>query len=113
MTAAPLAGLLPTRAQGWVLLGSGLVLQLNGSTNLSMSANGQFVFIGGLPDGASYALTVGTQPSNPNQTCAVANGSGTIVSADVTDVEVTCANVITDRIFADDFDTSLPTRPAR
>jgi subtilisin family serine protease len=89
------------------MTGSGLVLQLNGSTTLPMSANGLFVFTGGLPDGTAYAVTVATQPtSTPPQACTVANGSGTIAGANVTNVEVTCANTITDRIFQDGFEGS-------
>ena len=92
------------------LTGSGLVLQLNGGATLPMSANGQFVFTGGLPTGAAYAVTVATQPtSTPPQECTVANGSGTIGSANVTNVDVACANAITDRIFADGFESSGPT----
>ena len=71
--------------------GSGLVLSLNGSTHLPISANGAFTFPGGLATGVAYEVTVGTQPSNPAQTCAVANGSGTIGAANVTNVVVTCA----------------------
>ncbi|MBZ0222846.1 MAG: S8 family serine peptidase [Dokdonella sp.] len=71
------------------LTGTGLVLKLNGANNLSVNANGSFTFPGGLAGGASYAVTVGTQPSG--QTCSVANGSGTIASTNVTNVAVTCA----------------------
>ena len=39
--------------------------------------------------GAAYSVSVVTQPSG--QTCAVTNGSGTVGSADVTDVTVSCA----------------------
>jgi hypothetical protein len=35
------------------------------------------------------------QPSDPAQTCAVTNGSGTVAGADVTDVEVTCTTTPT------------------
>jgi len=44
----------------------------------------------GIANGAAYAVTVGTQPSG--QTCSVANGSGTVSGANVTNVAVTCAN---------------------
>ncbi|HEY0231612.1 MAG TPA: hypothetical protein VGC55_10190, partial [Dokdonella sp.] len=37
-----------------------------------------------------YAVTIAAQPSNPTQTCAVTNGSGTIAGANVTNVGVTC-----------------------
>jgi 6-phosphogluconolactonase len=43
-----------------------------------------------LPNGASYDITVTTQPTTPSQTCVVANGQGTIADADVTDISVTC-----------------------
>ncbi|MBN8728042.1 MAG: hypothetical protein J0H15_10130 [Xanthomonadales bacterium] len=86
------------------LAGDGLALMLNGSTSLPVSANGSFVFPGGLPGGASYAVTVATQPTGPTQTCSVANGSGTIGSANVTDVAVTCVSEADDVIFADGFD---------
>lgn len=74
------------------LSGTGLVLQNNGGDNLAVSANGGFTFATSLADGASYAVTVLTQPANPAQTCTVTNGSGTIPSANVTNVAVACAN---------------------
>jgi len=77
------------------LSGSGLKLKLNGTNELAVSGNGPFTFAGGLADGASYAVTVGTQPSNPPQECTVANGSGTISAANVTNVSVTCATLST------------------
>ena len=53
-----------------------------------MTANGSFTFATQLPGGAAYAVTVKTNPSG--QTCTVASGSGTIASANVTNVAVTC-----------------------
>jgi hypothetical protein len=84
------------------LVGSGLVLQLNGANDLSVSADGTFTFPSALADGAAYAVTVGTQPSSPAQICAVTNGSGTIAGANVTNVAVTCQP--DDTIFKDGFD---------
>ena len=84
------------------LTGSGLVLKLNGAIDLAINADGAFAFAAGLPSGTTYAVTVDTQPSD--QECTVANGSGTIAAANVTDVEVACADVTTDRVFADGFD---------
>lgn len=86
------------------LSGTGLTLQLNDANDLAIDANGKFTFPDGLASGTAYAVTVAAQPSG--QECAVANGSGTIADADVTDVEVTCVDKITDRIFADGFDGS-------
>ena len=71
------------------LLGDQVVLQNNG-VNQVITANGSFT-IATQDDGTSYAVTVATQPSDPSQTCAVTNGSGTISGADVTDIEVTCS----------------------
>ena len=71
------------------LTGSGLVLQDNGGDNLTIKANGAFTFTTTVASAGQYAVTVLTQPSNPNQTCTVANGSGT-ANANVTNVNVSC-----------------------
>ena len=68
-----------------------VVLQDNGGNNLSVSANGSFVFTTAIASGAGYAVTVLTQPSTPVQTCVVAGGTGTIGTANVTSVTVTCS----------------------
>ena len=73
--------------------GNTLVLQNNGSDDLSLSANGSFIFDTALVDGSSYAVTVLTQPTSPNQVCAVTNGSGTLSGANVTNVSVVCTTV--------------------
>jgi 6-phosphogluconolactonase (cycloisomerase 2 family) len=71
------------------LSGSGLQLTNNGGNTLSISASGSFVFTTPIASGAAYAVAVLTQPSA--QTCSVTNGSGTVGSANVTNVTVTCA----------------------
>jgi trimeric autotransporter adhesin len=73
------------------LAGTGLVLQNNGGDDLAIATNGKFRFASPIASGAAYSVTVKTQPSGPSQSCSVAKGSGTIGSADVTDVAVTCA----------------------
>jgi hypothetical protein len=88
------------------LAGSGLVLQQNGGDNLAISADGDFTFATPLDDGATYAVTVFAEPGDPAQTCTVANSSGTVAGANVTDVEVTCTTDVTDVLFADGFDGS-------
>ena len=75
------------------LAGSGLVLQNNGGDDLAVAANGGFAFPTRLASGAAYDVTVKTQPTNPAQTCTVANGSGTIAATDVSNVAVTCTLV--------------------
>jgi hypothetical protein len=67
-----------------------VVLRNNGGDDLSVSADGSFTFAAKVPSGASYAVTVFTQPTG--QTCAVAQGAGTMPSANVTNVAVTCTN---------------------
>jgi subtilisin-like proprotein convertase family protein len=85
------------------LSGSGLVLSLNGGAQtLPVSANGSFTFPTALADGSVFDVTVTTQPTSPTEVCTVANGSGTLAGANVTNVAVTCS----DRIFADGFDGS-------
>ena len=73
------------------LSGSGLVLQLNGAGDTRVVRNGSFLFPEGLATGASYAVAVATQPSNPAQTCTVSNGTGVIGAENVVDVAVVCS----------------------
>src|SRR5208282_1744397 len=71
------------------LTGSGLALQDNGGASLVISVSGIFTFATTVTSGGTYSVTVVAQPSNPAQTCTVANGSGT-ATANVTTVAVTC-----------------------
>jgi hypothetical protein len=72
------------------LAGSASVVLLdNGGDALTVSSNGAFTFKTALPSAAAYAVTVGTQPSG--ETCTVTSGSGTVATANVTGVVVSCA----------------------
>src|SRR5437762_10210058 len=74
------------------LTGSGLVLQLNGGSNLPVNPNATaFTFVTQLASGAAYTVSVLTQPTNPSQTCTVSNGSGNIGSASVASISISCA----------------------
>jgi hypothetical protein len=73
------------------LSGAGLVLQNNAGAGLAVSAPGAFAFMGGLSTGSAYSVTVATQP--PAQLCDVTNGSGTVGTANVTNVAVACISV--------------------
>ena len=73
------------------LVGSGLVLQNNGGGDLTISADGSFTFATRLAAGAAYNVAVVSQPTSPSQSCTVSRGSGSIASANVADVAVTCA----------------------
>ena len=76
------------------LEGSGLVLQNNESDDEPIDSDGEFTFDTPLTPGTSYNVSVKTQPSDPGQTCSVANGSGLAPPEDVTDVAVTCAEPV-------------------
>ena len=67
-----------------------LVLQDVDGDYLAVTANGSFAFRTPVASGATYDVTVATEPSSPNQTCVVSNGAGTVTSADITDLVITC-----------------------
>jgi len=73
------------------LTGSELILQNNGSDVRIINKDGTFSFSSTAVDGDKYAVSVLTQPTNPNQTCTVNNGNGTVSGAAVINVTVTCA----------------------
>jgi hypothetical protein len=86
------------------LLGSGLVLQNNAADNLGIVADGDFTFPTPLVDGSDYAVTVFTQPGEPDQACEVSDGSGTINGVDITNVDVTCVEAEPEIYFSDGFE---------
>lgn len=73
------------------LVGTGLVLQVNGGSDLPVTANGTFAFQTPIASGQSYIVTVLSQPENPWQTCTINNPSGTVEDAAIEAVAVTCA----------------------
>jgi hypothetical protein len=75
------------------LAASGLTLTLAGFTqNVAVPAAGPyaFTFPNALASGTQYAVSVATDPTNPVQACSVAHASGTIGSASITNVAVSC-----------------------
>lgn len=73
------------------LTGAGLVLTNKGADDLPVAAaSNAFEFATAVPSGQTYTVAVKTAPSMPTQTCAIANGSGTVGAADVTNVALTC-----------------------
>src|SRR5690242_2127992 len=70
-------------------LSGSVVLQNNGADNLTISVNGGFTFSTALANASRYNVSVLTQPSG--QTCGVANGTGTVNGANVTNVSVACS----------------------
>ena len=85
-------GSTPTHTIGGTVSGltsGSLLLKNNNGDDLTINANStSFTFATALVSSAGYAVTVATQPSG--LTCAVTNGSGTIASANVTNVGVAC-----------------------
>jgi hypothetical protein len=71
------------------LEGSGLALQ-NGTTHLPIAGNDAFTFPDRLTQGTSYSVSIQSQPSNPAQVCTVSNGTGTVSTATITNVSVSC-----------------------
>ena len=71
------------------LMGSGLVLAENGNTHLIVATNGAFTFATSIPAGSTYTVTVVGQPTNPTQTCTIADASGR-ADSDITAVSVGC-----------------------
>ena len=73
------------------LAGSGLVLNRNGAIDqVQPVADGAYSFPRHVTSGTSYAITVGTQPTNPAQICTVSNGNGTVAGANITNILVNC-----------------------
>lgn len=70
--------------------GRTVTLQNNSGDSLTLSANGSFTFATSLSAGASYSVTVSTQPSG--QSCSVSGGSGSSLATNVTGVSVSCTN---------------------
>lgn len=81
---------LPTYSVGGTASGlvGTIVLQNNAGDDLTVNANGVFTFATSLSDAATYSVTILTQPTN--QTCVLSNESGTIATANVTNVGAVC-----------------------
>jgi hypothetical protein len=61
----------------------------NGTDQITLGANGSFTFPTPLATGASYTVTVLTQPTSG--TCTVGNGTGTVGTSGVSSVTVSCS----------------------
>ena len=74
------------------LTASGLVLQNNGTNDLTIAANAtSFQFSTPVAAGGGYSITVLTQPSG--STCSVSNGAGSNVQAAVTAISIACSPI--------------------
>ncbi len=74
-----------------------IVLQNNGSDDLSASSDGSFKFSTLTVSGSSYSVTIKTKPVG--QTCSVNNGSGT-ASANITNISINCISIVPTPIFS-------------
>ena len=73
-------------------LSGSVTLANNGGDARTVSASGAFTFATPVAGGGAYAVTVTTQPAT--QVCTVGMGSGTVASANVGSVTVTCVTKI-------------------
>ena len=81
------------------LVGTGLVLKeistgatVTGAT--VTAANGSFTLTPTFFSQFPYNLQVISQPINPNHNCVVTNGTGSVGTADVTNITVTCTTIL-------------------
>ena len=74
---------------GGLAAGQQVTVNNNGGNPLTVTANGSFTFTTPVSFNGSYAVTVGTQPTG--QTCSVSNGTGAGVTADISNVSITCS----------------------
>jgi hypothetical protein len=89
--ARPVDGASGTMIAGVVhdLIASGLVLSLDGASQLPIAADGPFMFPTLEQSGAVYDVTIAMQPTG--QTCEVRHGSGVADTTAVTDISVVCS----------------------
>jgi len=80
----------PTFSIGGTVTGASgpIALQNSNGTNVIVATDGSFDFETQMVPSAIYNVTVAVHPTS--QTCMVANGAGTVKSADISNVTVTC-----------------------
>jgi hypothetical protein len=70
------------------LTGANFALRLNGGAAVPITQNGGFSFFADLASGTDYSVAIETQPDG--QACTIANPTGQVAGADITNVTVTC-----------------------
>lgn len=73
--------------------GNTVSLLNKGGDSVKVTANGAFTFSSPVAENGSYAVSVGTMPLW--QSCTVSRGSGTVTTANVTNVAVSCVTAAT------------------
>ncbi|WCL50069.1 hypothetical protein [Leptospira sp. GIMC2001] len=93
-----LVQMMQSRSGGYRLLvqvsglsGSGLVIQVNSSSDLNVREDGQYEFDRTFKANEAYNVSILTQPNDPIQECSVAGGNGVFGSGNVTSVLINCA----------------------
>ena len=84
------------------LVGTGLVLQNNGTDDLTVNSNGNFTFLTPINDGNDYDVSVQAQPEPSGEVCKVIDGSGAVSGENAGDVSVIC--ISDDLLFEDSFE---------
>jgi hypothetical protein len=75
--------------------GTGLVLQVNGGSDLPIAADGAFTFATDFDNSSTYEVTVLTEPTaTPAIDCAVNDGIGRIAGVSVNNVRVICSPIV-------------------
>ncbi len=69
--------------------GNSIIIQNNSGDNLTLSSNGNFTFPTSLANNTNYSVTILTNAAT--QTCLLSNSSGTISSANITNISITCS----------------------
>jgi hypothetical protein len=69
--------------------GTSIVLANNSADSITVSANSTFTFNKAVTSGSSYTVTISSQPAG--QTCVINAGSGSVTTANVTNIGVLCA----------------------
>jgi hypothetical protein len=71
--------------------GNSLRIRNNGADEQVLTANGSFVFAAPVASGQTYAVIIVANPTAPvAQTCTVTNGTGTVGSSNITNIQITC-----------------------
>lgn len=70
------------------LIGTGMVLTLNGGNDRTITGNGSFAFVSQIASGEMYTVAIKTQPIG--QICNVSGATGTVGAANVSSIVVNC-----------------------
>jgi hypothetical protein len=84
------------------LTGTNLQLRYNADNvtfpfSLGLNANGPYAFDAATTSaitGTAYSVSIAAQPTNPDQTCVVASGTGTVAAADISNVNISCGPAV-------------------